>query len=320
MNVDLRRMSISVCIPTYNSGETLRICLDSIFRQTVKPEEVLICDDGSNDETLQIIKEYPVKTVTKNRKGLGASRSALTAAASGELIAWIDSDAAIPPNWLELRVESHQTQPEIDCLCGPAKVVSIKEGERLSRQRLNAKSPKLRRSNILSWTAVTMKRQTIEKVGGFDPIFEFDGDWDFTNRLVRGGASIHWCDEWLGYHMHPKKVTRWSLKKHVMSGNFVLYFLKYGPKYAKLNPRHFAAFALRIWLLYSLLLFPFFIPLALFSLVGAIVFNLVALKLHANRLRLEYLLEQLLKAIGEHRNFVRHLAYRLSRRKTPDKM
>jgi len=54
-------VDISVCIATYNSEKTLRACLDSIFRQTVKPKEVLVCDGGSTDRTLEVLKEYPVK-------------------------------------------------------------------------------------------------------------------------------------------------------------------------------------------------------------------------------------------------------------------
>lgn len=305
-------MDVSVCIPTYNSAKTLRICFDSIFRQTVKPKEVLICDGGSHDETLKIVEAYPVKLVAKNVKGVGAARNILTSASSGKLIAWIDADAAIPPNWLELRVKSHQTQLDADCLSGRARVVSIEDGERLSRQTLNVQTLKLRRSNIISWTAVTMRRQAIEDVGGFDPIFEFDGDWDLTTRLIRANAGLYWCDEWPAYHMRPEKVMRWSPKKCVLGGNFVLYLLKYGPEYIKFNPKHFVTFILRMWLLYSLLTLPLYIELTLPSLLAATAFNLIGVKLHTKELRLGYLLEQLFKAVGEHRNLVRYLTYRLS--------
>jgi len=306
---------VSVCIPTYNSAKTLKICLDSIFRQTVKPKEVLICDGGSQDDTLKIVKTYPAKLVAKNIKGVGAARNILTSASSGALIAWIDADAAIPTNWLELRVKTHQTQPDVDCISGPATVVPIEDGERLAHQKLDAQNFKLRPSQIMSWTAVTIRRQTIEDVGGFDPLFEFDGDWDLTTRLTRANAGLYWCDEWPAYHMRPEKVMRWSPKKCVLGGNFVLYLLKYGPMYIKSNPRHFVTFALRMWLLYSLLLLPFFTKLMLFSLLASIAFNLIGEKLHTNELRLGYLLEQLFKAVGEHRNFVRYLTSHLSHEK-----
>lgn len=311
----MRVVDVSVCVPTYNSAKTLKICLDSIFRQTVKPKEVLICDGGSQDETLKIAATHPVKIVAKNVKGVGAARNTLTSASSGELIAWIDADAAIPTNWLELRVKSHKTQPDVDCLSGPAMVVSIEDGERLSHQKLSAQNFKLRRSKIISWTATIMRRRAIEDVGGFDPIFEFDGDWDLTTRLLQANAGLYWCDEWPGYHMRPEKVMRWSPKKCVLGGNFVLYFLKYGPSYIKFNPKHLVAFALRMWLLYSLLLLPFFSKLMLPSLLAAIVFNLIGEKLNTKELRLGYILEQLFKALGEHRNFVRYLTSRLSHKK-----
>jgi len=311
----LSAVDVSVCIPTYNSAKTLKICLDSIFRQTVKPKEVLICDGGSQDETLKIVDTYPVKLVGKNVKGVGAARNTLTSASSGELIACIDADAAISPNWLELRVKTHQTQQDVDCLSGPATVVPIDEGERLAHQKLNAQNVKMHRSNIMSWTAVTIRRRAIEDVGGFDPLFEFDGDWDLTTRLTRANKGLYWCNEWPSYHMRPEKVMRWSPKKCVLGGNYVLYLLKYGPEYIRFNPRHFVTFGLRMWLLYSLLLLPFFINLMLLSLLAAIAFNLIGEKLHTKEVRLGYLPEQMFKAIGEHRNFVRYLASRLSHKK-----
>ena len=77
------------------------------------------------DETLDIVSSYPVKLVAKNVKGVGAARHILTSASSSSLIAWIDADAAIPKNWLELRVKLHQTRRDVDCLSGTAMVVSI---------------------------------------------------------------------------------------------------------------------------------------------------------------------------------------------------
>jgi glycosyltransferase involved in cell wall biosynthesis len=311
--VPKQMVNISVCIPTYNSAKTLRICLDSVFRQTVRPKEVLICDGGSHDETLKIVGSYPVKLVAKNIKGVGAARKILTSASSGELIAWIDADAAIPTNWLELRVKLHQTQPDVDCLSGPPMVVSIEDGKRLSRQTLKAQSLKLHSSKIISWTATTLSRQAIKDVGGFDPLFEWGEEWDLTTRLIWANAGLYWVDGCPAYHLRPEGVIKLNLRKYVLGGTFVLYLLKYGPKYIKFNPRHFIAFILRMWLLYSLLILPFFSKLMLLSLLAAIVFNLIAVKLHTKKLRLDYIPEQLFNAIGEHRNFVRYLIYRPSR-------
>jgi len=191
-------------------------------------------------------------------------------------------------------------------------IVSIKDGKRLSHEMLNAQSLKLRRSKIISWTANSIRRQAIEDVGGYDPIFEFDGDWDLTTRLIWADTGLYWCDECPAYHMRPEKVMRWSPKKCILGGNFVLYLLKYGSKYIKFNPKHFMTFALRMWLLYSLLILPFFSELMLPSLLVAIAFNLIGEKLHTKELRLGYLFEQLFKAVGEHRNLVRYPTSRLS--------
>ena len=84
----------SVIIPNYNKEKYVKECLDSIFNQTLSKDmyEVIVIDDGSTDNSLDIIKNYDVKLLRTNRKRAGGARNVGIDAAQGEYIIFVDSD------------------------------------------------------------------------------------------------------------------------------------------------------------------------------------------------------------------------------------
>lgn len=84
---------ISVAMTTYNGEKYIRKQLDSIMNQSVKVDEIIVCDDGSSDKTLDILKEYPVK-VTINKSNLGFKNNFKKAISlcSGDYILLCDQD------------------------------------------------------------------------------------------------------------------------------------------------------------------------------------------------------------------------------------
>lgn len=296
-------MKISVCIPTFNSSKTIKMCLDSIFNQTLLPDEVLICDGNSKDDTLKIIESYPIYVIATNISGIGAARNILLKSSKGELIFWIDSDVVIPKNYLETVSRIFDSNPEFDCLCGPSPVVDIQAAKKVINKELIIKDQVFKKERIMSFSAVTTKKSVVEEVGGFDPIFDRGEDWDLTIRLLKINANIYWCYDLVSYHIFENK-----FKKSLKSGNYILYLLKYGKDYIIDNPKHFISFILRLWLLYSLFLFPFFGLISLLNVCFSVFANLLAITIYKN-FRLYYLLEQLLKAIGEHINLYRYIKF-----------
>jgi glycosyltransferase involved in cell wall biosynthesis len=291
----------------------------------VKPREVLVCDGGSTDGTLDILKEYPVKIVATNVRGVGSARNVLASEASGEIIAWLDSDTVIPVNWLELREKVHREHPEIDCLSAPLPVVSLKEAIEKSKARISSEMD-LKPCDMVVQGGLTIKRDVIQRVGGYDPFFEWGEDWDFRTRLLRIGAGVYCTETCPSYHIRSERfveswVRRYILlhalepRKFILAGNFLCFLFKYGPWYIRFNPRHFVTFLLRLWLLYSLFGIVVFPGLALISLFLALLTNLVACRIHHGRLGFGFVLEQIFKALGEHRNLVRSIIYRMHKTK-----
>lgn len=98
---------ISVIIPVYNTGLYLEECLDSIVKQNFKDFEVICIDDGSSDNSLEILKNYEerydnFKILAQPNMGVSHARNKGLQHAKGEYIAFLDSDDFIKPNYLEV--------------------------------------------------------------------------------------------------------------------------------------------------------------------------------------------------------------------------
>lgn len=95
--------AISVIIPVYNVAPWLKECLDSVIAQTFQDMEIIIVDDGSTDQSPEIISEYAqrdkrITVITKDNGGLGAARNTAIAKAKGEYLAFLDSDDKLHPD------------------------------------------------------------------------------------------------------------------------------------------------------------------------------------------------------------------------------
>ena len=94
--------AVSIIIPTYNRGHTIRRALRSALRQTISPKEIIVIDDGSSDDTERIVKRimshHPEVRLKKNihNSGSGVSRNIGINIASGEFISFLDSDDVYP--------------------------------------------------------------------------------------------------------------------------------------------------------------------------------------------------------------------------------
>ena len=96
---------ISIYVPVYNGEKTIEKCLDSILNQTLKPINILVVNDSSNDQTSKILKKYGEKIVVHDNPkncGLSFSRNFAINKLNSRYIASIDADVELDPKWLEI--------------------------------------------------------------------------------------------------------------------------------------------------------------------------------------------------------------------------
>lgn len=116
-----KSLTLSIIIPAYNEERHLGVCLDSIARQSLKPDEVIVVDNNSTDKTAEIARSYPFVTLLHEpEQGLIAARNCGLHAAKGDLLARIDADAILDSDWVKV-VKARFQDRKTDTITGPAR-------------------------------------------------------------------------------------------------------------------------------------------------------------------------------------------------------
>jgi glycosyltransferase involved in cell wall biosynthesis len=92
--------TISVIIPVYNAAEEIGRCLASLKQQTLKPEQIIVVDDGSTDKTLEKIKEFKLTLLRQKHQGPALARNFGAQKARGEILVFVDADMSFTPDFL----------------------------------------------------------------------------------------------------------------------------------------------------------------------------------------------------------------------------
>jgi glycosyltransferase involved in cell wall biosynthesis len=107
-------MKISVLIPCYNAGKTIEATLASVFAQTLQPDEILVLNDGSADDTLARLEKFKDRVVVLSQKNSGAAeaRNRLVATARGDILAFLDADDLWHPSYLKIQRQMIKAFPQ----------------------------------------------------------------------------------------------------------------------------------------------------------------------------------------------------------------
>lgn len=184
--------AVSVVIPAYNAAWCVGRAVESVLAQTFRDFEVLVVDDGSTDDTAQVLSRFgaPVKVIGKRNGGLSSARNAGIAAARGEMVAFLDADDWWQPAKLERQVELMRSRPEIG-FCSTEATVVDPEGHVLNAWRTapwqGSFLVHLFRAHgdvAGSGSAVVARRALLAQVGGFDESLRSLEDIDMWMRLA----------------------------------------------------------------------------------------------------------------------------------------
>lgn len=112
-------MRVSVIVPVYNEEKHIDTCLRSLVNQKVKPYEIIVIDNNCTDDTISIVKKYPVKIIKENKQGITHARNRGFDSARGDILARCDADSILPPSWIKKIIDNFNKY-NIDALTGPA--------------------------------------------------------------------------------------------------------------------------------------------------------------------------------------------------------
>jgi len=179
-------MTISVVIPAYNSAATLAAAIDSALSQTRPPDEIIVLDDGSTDNTKELVSGYGerIRYFYQPNGGLAAARNRGTELASGDWVAYLDADDMWRPDKLALQERQVQARPEAALVYTNATVLGL-DGEGEIYADPETIWPELRCRNLFAASSTMAHRQKLMELGGFNPKLRVCEDWDMWVRLRR---------------------------------------------------------------------------------------------------------------------------------------
>ena len=188
MNTIETKPQVSVIIPTYNRGWVIKEAIDSVLAQDYTEFELIVVDDGSTDDTSDVLDSYgdDIKVLFQKNKGVSAARNLGIAEASGKFIAFLDSDDLWLPQKLTLQIEFINQTP--DALICQTEEVWIRNGLRVNPKKRHKKpsgmifKPSLELC-LVSPSAVVIQRSLLDRVGGFDETLPACEDYDLWLRI-----------------------------------------------------------------------------------------------------------------------------------------
>lgn len=196
---------VSVIVCSYNGGQTLEACLRSLKKVNYPDYEVVLVDDGSTDNTKEIVAHHPwVRTIHQPNMGLSVARNVGAAHATGEILAYTDSDCMADPDWLYYLVGT-LLSGDYAGVGGP----NISPPAQNWQQACVAAAPG-GPSHVLLTDVVAehipgcnmaFHRWAFDRIGGFDPEYRKAGDdVDFCWRLQQEGEVIAFSPSAIVWH------------------------------------------------------------------------------------------------------------------------
>ena len=215
-------MLVTVVIPTYNRAELVKRAIGSVLKQTHQAKEVIVVDDHSSDDTQQILSSFgnqiQIISNTENR-GVSFSRNRGIEQATGEWIAFLDSDDEWHPGKLATQARYHDKNPKL--MISQCDEIWIRNGVRVNPMNKHTKKggwifQECLPLCIVSPSAVIIKRDIFKDVGVFDEALPACEDYDLWLRIAQK-FEIGFLDEKLvtryGGHADQLSQKYWGMDR-----------------------------------------------------------------------------------------------------------
>jgi glycosyltransferase involved in cell wall biosynthesis len=187
---------VSVIIPSYNHAHLVGEAIKSVLEQDYQHYEIILVDDGSTDNTCEVVAQFgfKVRYIYQPNQGLSAARNSGLYAARGELVGFLDADDLYEPNFISTLISILEANPQADavhCACrfvdrfnNPLPQIA---GKVVTAEHLFSTMLK---GNFLTPVCMFAYKYCYEETGGFDRAFQGVADWDMWLRISKSFTVI----------------------------------------------------------------------------------------------------------------------------------
>ncbi|MFH1631776.1 MAG: glycosyltransferase family 2 protein [bacterium] len=182
----MTRQLVSIIIPTYQHAQTIAACLDSVFAQTYAPIEIIVVNDGSTDNTLELLDKYrdSIKLIDQENQGSNNARNNGFNASTGEYVCFCDADVVMRPDMIEKLFDALHDHADAGYTYS-----AFKFGWKTFKG-VPFNANKLRIRNFIHSTSLIRRKD----FPGFDPAIKRLQDWDVWLTMLakeNGGVLVN---------------------------------------------------------------------------------------------------------------------------------
>jgi glycosyltransferase involved in cell wall biosynthesis len=201
---------ISIVLPVYNQAHFLPEALDSIFAQTCRDFELIVVNDGSTDNTAQVVADYQQRhafiVIDQANQGLPGALNTGFKQACGEYLTWTSSDNILLPDMLDVLSAALDRDPSIGLVYADRYLIT-EDGVDLGRFDL----PEYDRDLLLHVNLVhccfLYRKACMAQIGLYDPEFIYGEDWEYWIRLSQHYPMKHIPAALYRYRLHETSMT-----------------------------------------------------------------------------------------------------------------
>ena len=218
------QLQISVCIPMYNSSPYLRECIDSVLNQTYENFELLIVDDGSSDNSTDIIKSYQDSRIRlfKNKHNFIESLNLLLTEAKGKYIARMDADDIMMPDRLKLQLAFMESHPNIDILGGGIQCIGDNNDIIIPYYKDVMPIAMFTEGNPIANPTTMMRRSSISNMKYYKQ-FIYAEDYHFWYQALKNGLKImNIKNIVIKYRVTPTQVSNIQHNRQIKAAKLVM--------------------------------------------------------------------------------------------------
>ena len=224
----------SIIVPSFNKAEYTMKTVRSLLAQTYKNYEIIVVDDGSSDDTLQLLSIFDrkISLIEANHGGASSARNLGILHSEGEYIAFVDCDDEWYPHMLSKSIEFLENDPDLGFVFSNVDYIDC-EGRIIGRHKVKKYSGniyhKLILENFICNSSVVVRRSCLERVGYFDESIFVPADWDLWLRLARVYKAGYLKETLVKYRTHQSYIlvnvdqthreSMEVLKRHLKANN-----------------------------------------------------------------------------------------------------
>ena len=228
MTIRKNRVKISCVIPAYNEERNISACLNSLLNQSVNCFEIIVVDDGSTDNTVEIVKEMMkkdsrIRLLKQSHNGPGSARNLGAKNAKGKVIVFPDADEEYPSNYLEKLANPILSGKEIGTIPRQVKLnqksnhlSKIKAYDHYGRQADSFTSTEKNKPEIFK----AIRRDIFIKIGGFDNSNDYFDDSSLFKKMNKRPAIVD-TEFYVTHSSSLREIvtdSAWGVKSNLQSG------------------------------------------------------------------------------------------------------